>query len=641
MFSSDLGVTPNNAVYVEDVFSTYLYTGNGSTQTITNGINLSTNGGLVWIKPRGAGANRLVDTARGAGNQVITSAINGQSTSSTGITGFTTSGFSLGADTNYNTGSATYASWTFRKQSKFFDIVTYTGTGANRTISHNLGSVPGCIMIKRTDTSGDWQIYHRSLGNTFYMVLNTTAVAARGPDLWASTTPTSTVFSLGTNVAVNANTGTYVAYLFAHDSGGFGLTGSDNVISIGSYTGTASPGLNVTLGYEPQLVIIKGATNTFDWYMMDNMRGMDNYDTYFVAPNNTAAESSFGSTALVPTATGFRIDSSGAGLNASTATYIYIAIRRGPMKIPTSGTSVYSPVTANPSGASITISTGFVTDLTFPRERSAAFTGQWFWFDRLRGRYGYLTSDTANGETLAGSTSGILFDNNTGFTDAWMGPSQGINSSVLWNSFRRAAGFFDVVCYSGTGSTTTVSHNLTVAPELMIFKNRTTTTNWAVYTSAQGATRALYLNDTSGGVLNSAFFNNTAPTASVFTVGSSTLTNDGTSTHVAYLFASCPGVSKIGSYTGNGSSQTIDCGFAAGARFILIKRTGSAGDWYVWDTARGIIAANDPRMALNSTTAEVTTDDSVDTASSGFVVNQLSATNINVNAATYFYLAIA
>lgn len=111
--------------------------------------------------------------------------------------------------------------------------------------------------------------------------------------------------------------------------------------------------------------------------------------------------------------------------------------------------------------------------------------------------------------------------------------------------------------------------------------------------------------------------------------------------YVAYLFASLPGVSKVGNYTGNGSSQTINCGFAAGARFILIKRADGAGDWYVWDSVRGIVSANDPHLSLNTTVAEVTTDDSVDPDASGFVVNQNATTNININAASYIYLAIA
>jgi hypothetical protein len=134
-------------------------------------------------------------------------------------------------------------------------------------------------------------------------------------------------------------------------------------------------------------------------------------------------------------------------------------------------------------------------------------------------------------------------------------------------------------------------------------------------------------------------WNDTTPTSTQFTVGSYLSQSGGT--HVAYLFATCAGVSKVFSYTGNGSSQTINCGFTGGARFVLIRRTDSAGDWYVWDTARGIVSGNDPHLSLNTTAAEVTTDDTIDTDSTGFVVNQVSATNVNVSSATYLGLAIA
>jgi hypothetical protein len=131
------------------------------------------------------------------------------------------------------------------------------------------------------------------------------------------------------------------------------------------------------------------------------------------------------------------------------------------------------------------------------------------------------------------------------------------------------------------------------------------------------------------------------PTDTIFTVGTDNETNATGWTYIAYLFATLSGISKVGSYTGNGSSQTINCSFTGGARFVLIKRTDSTGDWYVWDTARGIVSGNDPHLSLNTTAAEVTSDDTIDPDSSGFIVNQVSATNVNVSSASYIYLAIA
>jgi hypothetical protein len=101
-------------------------------------------------------------------------------------------------------------------------------------------------------------------------------------------------------------------------------------------------------------------------------------------------------------------------------------------------------------------------------------------------------------------------------------------------------------------------------------------------------------------------WNNSNPTSTGVNLSADNyLTNSATgSTYVMYLFASVPGVSKVGTYTGNGSSQTINCAFTTGARFVLIKRTNVAGDWYVWDSARGIVAGNDPYLLLNSAAAE-------------------------------------
>jgi len=198
-----------------------------------------------------------------------------------------------------------------------------------------------------------------------------------------------------------------------------------------------------------------------------------------------------------------------------------------------------------------------------------------------------------------------------------------------------------VVCYTGNGpGTQVINHNLGVIPELLINKSRSTR-GWTVFQGngiASTMTGFLRLNET------------TAKQGDSFSVSSSTFTADSTigfgmntsaENYVTYLFATLPGISKVGSYTGNGTNQTINCGFTSGARFVLIKRTDSTGDWYVWDTARGIVSANDPHLSLNTNAAEVTTDDSVDPVSSGFIVNQVAATNVNVSSATYIYLAIA
>ena len=630
------------------MFSTYLYTGNGSTQTITNNIDLSTKGGLVWMKAREqAYIHCLFDTARGNGVLLKTNSTNSQDPGYSSYFSFLSNGFSVNGNTDFNASGDKEVSWTFRKQPKFFDVVTYTGTGSNTTIAHTLGAVPGCIIVKRTDTTAAWAVYHRSLANTEYLVLNTTAAKATGATWWNSTTPTSTVFSVGTDASVNASGGTYVAYIYAHDAGGFGLAGTDNVISCGSFTTVSNGKMSaaVNLGYEPQWLLVKRSVSAENWTIYDTMRGLD-YSGYKVLyPNLSNAEYS-STTPLVPTATGFDTPTAN-GPFANSTTYIYIAIRRGPMKVPTVGTSVFDPEAYTGTSATRTITSGFPVDLSISKIRSQNYPGGWF--DRLRGALQVIRSSTTDPEvSSADSLTG--FDSNTGVI-LGSDPSGRINRSpetyAMWN-FQRAPGFFDVVVATGNSTdTSNWPHNLQVAPELIIRKSRTNAYSWSVWCGAvtgTGVGRGV-LNTTAAWASGSGAFTyngtNTNMTSSYFSTSSSADVNSSADSFVTYLFATLAGVSKVGSYTGNGSSQTIACGFAAGSRFVMIKRTDSTGDWYVWDSARGIIAGNDPHLSLNDTAAEVTTDDSVDTDNSGFIVNQVAATNVNVTSATYIFLAIA
>jgi hypothetical protein len=202
----------------------------------------------------------------------------------------------------------------------------------------------------------------------------------------------------------------------------------------------------------------------------------------------------------------------------------------------------------------------------------------------------------------------------------------------------------DEVCYTGTGSNTTINHNLGVAPELIIVKNRTTTgpisQNWCVYAPGlPNNNNVLLVNQNYAWYDVGAAMWNGSPTSTTF--GVSALLSPSTDKMVAYLFATCAGVSKVGSYTGTGTTKQVDCGFTGGARFVLIKRTDSSGSWYVWDVARGIVSGNDPYLLLNSTAAEVTNTDYIDTYSAGFEISSTAPSEINASGGTFIFLAIA
>jgi hypothetical protein len=640
------------------VFSTWLVkpTSSNTTYSITNNIDVSGKGGMVWMKARDTGStnNLIYDTARGASsianNALITNSTSAQQTANfdyiTGLSNGFTVNFATGGGQLTNNG-INYASWTFRERAKFFDVVTYTGNGANRTIAHNLGSVPGCIFVKRTDTTANWQVYHRSLANTQYMVLNLTNAVATGTTRWNSTTPTASEFSLGGDATVNASGGTYVAYLFAHDAGGFGATGTDNVISCGIYTGNGSAtGPTVTLGYEPQWIMIKRATNgSGGWWMFDNMRGLSMTDDALLQANTSDAESS--GAYVNPTATGFQITTTTVDLNVNASTYIYIAIRRGPMKTPTTGTSVFGLSARTGTGANATVTGGQTDDAVLIKNRGSA-VGNLF-AARLTGT-GYLETSSTAAEVAAGTT--ILQANPWDVMD---GVKLGTTSTITNASantyinylFRRAPGFYDTVCYTGTGANTTVSHNLGAVPELMLVKQRNTTSDWIVYQGLYPSIPVpsagyLRLNTTAAWTGDPTMWNSTPPTSTVFTVGTNAATNASGGTYIAHLFATVPGVSKIGTYTATtGVAVQVNCGFASGARFVLIKRISTTGDWYLWDSARGIVAGNDPYLLLNSTAAEVTATDYIDPYSAGFEISSSAPLAINQTGSYFIFLAIA
>jgi hypothetical protein len=630
MLQAAAGQAGGEGAYIEDVFSTYLFNGNNSTQTITNGIDLDGEGGLVWIKHRDDGSSsRLFDTERGTLNSLQSDTSNAEVSTVNSLTSFNSNGFSLGSSTQVNNGGK-IVSWTFRKAPKFFDCVTWTGNGvAGRTVSHNLGSVPGCIIVKATSIVEAWPLYHRANTanpETDYLRLNATSATVDSNLYWNDTAPTDTVFTVGTDSAVNQSGVTYVAYLFAHDAGGFGDDGAQNVISCGSYTGTGAEQF-ITLGWEPQFVIIRQADGADNWHMLDNMRGIasGSVDARIYANSAVGESSAFDYMSL--TATGF---SATAGvLYGSGANYIYIAIRRGPMKTPESGTEVFAIDTLSATPPSYT--SGFPIDMAMNSTSSISSSFYNDVVSRLTGTKFLRTSSTA------AESSETYYK--TDFMTGWDNRG-GTNSDQYSWMFRRAPGFMDVVAYTGTSTGNSAKpHNLGVAPELLIIKCRSASFDGWRVTTLGLFPDGLKLN-TDGALQTgvSSFSGASTPDANNFYVSADGEVNSSARTYIAYLFASLAGVSKVGSYTGNGTSVSVTTGFQP--RFILVKRTDSTGNWIFGDSARGLVAGDDPYLLLNSNAAEDTDEDWVDVSATGFTINETAA-NANVNTGTYIYLAIS
>ena len=602
-------------------------------------------GGLVWIKNRDQTDDHyLGDSERGFYRRLESNNTGAQVGNANGTWSFNANGFSIPNFSQVNTNGENYASWTFRKAPKFFDVVTYTGTGTNRTISHNLGSVPACIIVKSTSSAQDWTVYHVGTDATspeqYHLVLNSTA-ARSNIERWNSTAPTSTEFTVGASIRVNGSGETYVAYLFAHNDGDgeFGPDGDQDIIKCGSWAGTGADGNTVDLGFEPQWILWKSATSTEEWHIVDNMRGWltDDAGTDYRYLRANGANAEGGGFNINITSTGFEANGGSVETNASGSTYIYIAIRRGPMAVPESATDVFDVAFDGATDGKkpyIRSDTG-VVDLIIANSR----TGTTYHRPVTRLTSGRYLQTTSTAAEVTQAT--WKFDFQNGVYDL---AASSVNTNGISWMWKRAPSFCDIVCYTGNGTAgNTISHNLGVAPEMMWVKKRSAVGDWYVYHSGMDTTAPedyrMSINSTAARVDDFRPWNDTAPTDTVFSLGTSGDTNDSGVTYIAYLFASLDGVSKVGSYTGTGSDLTVDCGFSSGARFVLVKPTSTTGNWTVVDTERGLIAGNDPILALNDTGSEDTAFDSFDPNSSGFIVPSNPYTN--VNGVEYIFYAIA
>jgi hypothetical protein len=629
------GSSDDAVPFVEDVFSTYLYEGTTADQTIENGIDLDDEDGLVWMKNRdshASGGHYLFDTVREADGPTGAGYLKTNTTDAapSGIADFSfntggSTGFTVGATVAWNASAINYASWTFRKAKNFFDVVTYTGNSVKgREIPHNLGVEPGMIIIKSSVHPGgvgntDWCVYHNALNGgvnpeEYGIFLNKTSAASER-ELWNNTAPTDTKFTVNESQDVNGSGGEYVAYLFAHDDS------DESMIKCGSYTGSTT----VDLGFEPQWVLVKSSTFGEPWALIDNMRGFSpDKNSTFLNANTANAEITQTNGNIGITSTGFE---SGGNFQFGKEgeTYIYVAIRR-----PTKPAEEFEPeklFAALPNtfaDGDPGFKTGFPVDMAISDGVSMGYDKDIA--SRLTG--------TKRLETNTNNPEGNQPANKWDYMDGFLSGSNGADYGWLW---RRAPGYFDVVPWSGDGTSgRAITHNLGVTPEMIWLKNRTSSgggANWiAAFPSTAPKEGAL---NSDGGF--AAYGNITAFSASTVTLlnGAEEI-NNASHDYIAYLFATVPGISKVGSYTGNGSEVEVDCGFTNGARWLLIKRTDSAGDWYFTSNPGAFTILS----KLNTTDAPVNYQATYNDVPSGFRVTSTGG-DLCVDGAEYIFYAIA
>ena len=334
---TDCAVTPS------EHFTPVIYNGNGSTQTITTGFQPD----LVWTKGRGvAWDHQLVDSVRGATYYLSSqdTAVEGQFTD--GVTGFVSTGYTLGARNKYNTSSNTYVSWNWKAGTDQgstatsgsgtnktytasynvdagFSIVAFTGNGtAGHTIPHHLGAKPDLMMIKQRNEVSSWCVYAdvATMGAEKFNELHATS-ALQDSTVWNDTEPTTSVFSVGAGSDTNINDATYVVYLWRSIEG---------YSKIGSYTGNQNDdGAFVYCGFRPAYILIKTINGTEDWQIIDSARDPYNEGGTRLKANDSVTESLVVETNFL--SNGFK-NTYGAEQNSSSYNYLYMAFAETPFK---------------------------------------------------------------------------------------------------------------------------------------------------------------------------------------------------------------------------------------------------------------------------------------------------------------------
>jgi len=329
-----------NNVAIPVYYRAVLYTGNGSTQSIT-GVGFKPD--FVWIKERAAAENHYVqDSTRGSTQQLYTNQNASQFNETTAVTSFDSDGFTMGSYLGVNNNGDTYVAYCWQanggttstntdgtvtstvqvNSASGFSIVRGTAQGGYPTFNsfgHGLGTTPGLVIVKQmTGAVAGWAVWHKDYANTSqdFMNLNTTAGVTSSQYVWGNAAPTSSVFSITDGWTVNTG-GQFIAYCFAEVAG---------FSSFGSYTGNATAGQAITTGFQPTWILIKSTVGNANWRLYDTTRGIS-AGFFRVQANN--AEDTLDAPNITITATGFEIASGGvsSGLNANGNLYIYAAFK--------------------------------------------------------------------------------------------------------------------------------------------------------------------------------------------------------------------------------------------------------------------------------------------------------------------------
>ena len=328
-------------------FQTKLWTGTGSSNTLTLDGSENMQPDWVWTKVRShADSHSLQDSVRGAGKTIYSDANDAEYTDSTAITSFDSDGYTLGTQGNVNLNTRTFVSWNWKAETSFsndasatsvgtidstgsvnttagFSIISYTGTGSVGTVAHGLGVTPKMIIFKNRSTASNWLVYHEDVGNTKNLYLDATNAEHDRSDTFNDTSPTSSVFTVGT-ADLNTDGHSIIAYCFSEIKG---------YSKFGSFTGNASTdGPFLYTGFKPAYFLVKNASDgSANWQVWDNKTSPFNEVQAHLYPNTTGAEvTNSGYNNCDFLSNGIKVTEDNGDFNGSGNTVIWMAFAESP-----------------------------------------------------------------------------------------------------------------------------------------------------------------------------------------------------------------------------------------------------------------------------------------------------------------------
>ena len=667
---------PTTATTQAEGFNTVLFTGTSQdNQTISN---VGFQPDLVWLKSRSNAQNHyLIDSVRGGNSFLYSNATSAENTTRSWLTEFTNNGFTV-TDQIISNGY-TYAAWTWdagaNQASTGISSVAYTGNGVPMKVS-GFGFSPDLVWIKRRDSAANHCLTDTVRGATNTLFSDGTFAESTGLD--GVTSFDSDGVTLGTNASHNSAANTFIAW--GWDAGdGDPVTNTQGTItstvkandangfSIVSYTGDGNTGgVGSTVGHglstAPKVIIYKNRdSSTLNW--MFTTTAIDG-SVDFLFLNTTNSFGKTDSTENAPTSSVFSVaynhnNTSGNDIIA----YCFSEV---------SGVSSFGSYTGTGSAGNSVTGLGFRPGFLMIKRTDAA--AEWVMVDSTRDPFNSANHILAANDSLAESSFGttnrnIDFDDD-GFTiqSTAAGGTTALNASggtYMYMAFKGSYSDyvsplntngsidsrvkantekgFSIVSWEGNGSNSTIGHGLSSAPEFFFLKNRDTSVNdWIVYQSDVGATKFLRLNQTNATTTQTNIFNDTAPTSSVFTVGTNSAVNSSGVNYIAYCFHSVAGYSKFGSYTGTGvSGNTVTTGFRP-AWVMMKSSTNASTPWQIFDNTREPQNPVEQTLIANNSNAEpYDTASPINFTDTGFELLGGASSWNNYNTGTWIYAAFA